>query len=212
MMSQSTVGGQTTGGQSSSGVSQSNLFNASYGNPMSGGLVGSNGTITFGQPLYNVSTTGTSTLGGTRSAVGTGSTLNRTGTGLNGSARINTNSLNGNSRNNGMGINGPASYVTAFAGGVPPVGTLPSSQQLRTNLDQVIARSSVVPRLGDVRIVPDLNGQFVLQGTIRAGSAEEAARQKVLLETMLRLQPGVRDLRNDLQVEENTLPNPRPVR
>jgi hypothetical protein len=203
--------GQTTG--RSGAVAPSNLFGTTYGNPLAAGAVGASST--FGQPLYNVTTTtttttnlaGLGTLGGTRAATGGLRTTGGVG-GVGGLAGVRTgNSLTGGPGNTGMAVPGRPAYVTGLVG-VPP--RLETAPRVQANLNQVLARTASLPARDNVRLSMD-GDVVVMRGTIRAGSPDEADRQRKLIETVLRLQPGVRDVRNELEVEAE-LPPPRPAR
>ena len=70
--------------------------------------------------------------------------------------------------------------------------TQPSAER-RTDLQSIVARSSSISAPAGVNVVMD-SGVVVLRGTV-ANSDE-----KRLVENMVRLQPGVHDLRNELEV------------
>jgi hypothetical protein len=188
------IGGSTSSlGSTNSGiVSASNPLAATYGNPLSGGAVGSNGQITFGKAIYN--STGT-----------TGTTLNRNGIG--GSARVGTNNpLNGS--NNYMAVRSPGAYVTQFVD-FPRAGDLSRpAAQMQGEVNQVLGSSSVVPAGSGIRVMQD-GETMVLQGMVRGRTADDGDRQRLLIESMLRLRSGVRNVKNELQVEPRpTQPTP----
>jgi hypothetical protein len=155
--------------------------------------VGGNGQITFGKAIYN-STTNTNL---------NGANLNRSG----GTARLGTNNpLNGN--NNYMAVRSPGAYVTSFVDFPRAVESVRPPAQLQGELNQVLSSSSVVPAGSGIRVAQD-GETMVLQGMVRGRTAEEADRQRLLIESMLRLRSGVREVRNDLQVEPRpTQPTP----
>jgi hypothetical protein len=73
----------------------------------------------------------------------------------------------------------------------------PARQQIQ--LQQVISRSSSLASRGEIRV--GMEGPAVV---LRGSVADESERR--LAEALLRLEPGVRDVRNELQVREVTPP------
>jgi hypothetical protein len=155
------------------GVSTSNLFANYYGNPMASGLGSSGAQSRFGSPLYQLSTA-------------------TTNIGLTGTAGISSTNMYSN---NSLG----ASYGGRRVVYVPDIGrneprpSPPAQLQLRTDLQQVLARSSSLPSKESIQVMTDGN-VIVLRGTV----ADE--REKRLAESLLRLTPGVRQISNELEV------------
>jgi osmotically-inducible protein OsmY len=67
-----------------------------------------------------------------------------------------------------------------------------SGEALRTDLQQIVSRSSRLPSRGDIQ-VSVVNGVVVLRGTVRN------ERERRLAEAVVRLTPGVRQVQNLLQ-------------
>jgi BON domain len=176
------AGGRTLGGSSYS-VSPTNFLAATYGNPMYPGRPGSTNISAksgggFGQPSFGNVSTGT-----TGGAYGAG--------GRAGTAGVNRGGING-----GVGgIGGVTAEVTpiTFTAEVrfpaPPV----APAAVRTNLQTLIARVPELKNPGDVRIEID-GGTVVLRGRV----ASEDERR--LVEGIVRLEPGVYEVRNELTV------------
>jgi hypothetical protein len=188
----------------------SSFLGAYYGNPLSLGLVGSNGqvatTATFGQPLYNTTsgaglygntggygalggrTTGLGALGGR--GVGALGALGGSGAlgGQGGTASVATGAQNFTPAGVGVVRRAPAAVASLGFSYTPP----PASQ-LVAGIQDVIARSSQLPSKNGIQVALD-GPVVVLQGTV----ADDAERS--LAEGMIRLTPGVHDVRNELVV------------
>jgi hypothetical protein len=166
------------------GVGTGNFFYPYNGNPLYEGWPGNLGKGPGGWalPLYQNSALGI-----------TGSPFN----GLSGLANIN-NSFGGAPGNTGYGRR-PA-YITQIAF---PVRHF-SSGQVQAELRNIIARSSALSQPDDIQV--NMDGQaVVLKGEVTDN------RERRLVESMMRLTPGVHEVRNQLKVKE-VLPAPRRVR
>jgi hypothetical protein len=211
----------------SSAISTSNLFATTYYNPYQQGLLVSNGqTFTpvssagFGQAVFGNISTGS----GSSSRTGFGSTggANRTGTGFGGtstggssmfgSSGSGSTGFGGGSSGFGTGSAGIRSGSTAgmtYTGGNfgasigrtgPAIGSVlnfaaaPRPEfDRRNDLQGIVARSTHVTAPAGVNVGMD-SGTVVIRGTVAT------ADQRRLVENMIRLQPGVHDVRNELQV------------
>jgi hypothetical protein len=131
------------------------------------------------QPLYAVTTTGGTGalgtgLGGAR-GLGTGGTLGNTAVGF-----------------NTMGYPRAPAYTTRLDFTPPPRTTTPTV--MRANIQQLISNAPTLNGNGQ-RIQVAVNGStVVLRGTV------ETDRQRRVAEIMARLNPGVRDVVNEIQV------------
>jgi hypothetical protein len=193
-----TLGSQTT---ASSAISTANPFRSTYGNPFSGGLPNANGRLTFGQALYN---TGTSGSGGAGALAGLGAP------GL-GTAGITTGGLGGGLGAQGVGnasvpyassvgIRRAPAYITVLGPDFAPPQR--SATAVVGDLQQSLDRSA--------RLAPGSVTVRMDQGTAVLSGVVSDARQRRLAEGLVRLTPGVHDVRNDVEVRE-TAPAPRPL-
>jgi hypothetical protein len=133
--------------------------------------------VIFGNPLFsNLGTTTTGLTGGT-------ATLGLGGTGTLGTS---SNFMGANS----LGIRRAPAYTVGMA--FDPVPPRPLVE-IRADLQQVIANSSRLPSRGNIRVTVE-GGTVVLQGRVTND------RERRLAEALLRLTPGVRDVRNDITV------------
>jgi hypothetical protein len=211
----------------SSAISTSNLFATTYYNPYQQGLLVSNGqTFTpvssagFGQAVFGNISTGS----GSSSRTGFGSTggANRTGTGFGGtstggstmfgSSGSGSTGFGGGSSGFGTGSAGIRSGSTTgmtFTGGNfgasigrtgPVIGSAlnfaaaPRPEfDRRNDLQGIVARSTHITAPAGVNVGMD-SGTVVIRGTVAN------ADQSRLVENMIRLQPGVHEVRNELQV------------
>jgi osmotically-inducible protein OsmY len=147
-----------------------------YGNPLSLGMLNANGKATFGRVLYNTTTTATGTTG--------------TGT-----ATI-TRSTTATSTNiNAIGVRRAPAYTASL--GFPSRPTPPSA--VLAEVQAVLDRSTRLPSRASIRAVMD-GRVVVLQGMVQ----DDHERQ--LADSLVRLTPGVADVRNELSVR-----NPTPV-
>jgi hypothetical protein len=220
--------GSGTRGGGNSAVSTSNLFSTTYVNPYQQGLMISNGqTFTqvsnagFGQPVYGTITTGSgsrSSFGSTGANTGagrSGSGSSFGGTSTGGSTMFgSTGSTGFGGGSSGLG-GGSASLRSGgtgqtFAGGSlgpaigrtgPVIGSaLAFSPQVRieanhrTDLQSIVGRSTTTLRTPAGVAVSMDSGAVVLRGTVATPD------ERRLVENMLRLHPGVHEVRNELEV------------
>jgi BON domain len=174
-------------GNSLLGAGTGNLAYPYYANPLYQGWPGNLGKTPGGWavPLNQSSTFGT--LGSAGSAPG-----GLSGFGGPGFANIS------NASGAAGGVRRPA-YITTV---VFPVRPTPSGQ-MQSDLRGLLARSSALARLSNVHVHVD--GQaVVLKGEV----ADD--RERRLVEGMVRLTPGVREVLNELEVRE-VLPQPKRV-
>jgi hypothetical protein len=195
----STLGSQTT---SSPAISTANPFRSTYGNPFSGGAPGGNGQLTFGQPLYTASTAGSGGIGGLAGigapGLGTaGISTGGLGMGGLGTAGIGTANVPFGSS---VGIRRAPQYVTVLGPDFAPPRV--SATALTSDLQQTLNRSS--------RLTPGSVSVRVDGGTVVLTGSVSDARQRRLAEGLIRLTPGVHDVRNDVEVRE-AAPTPRPL-
>jgi hypothetical protein len=182
----STLGG--TGGTNRTGTgrtgtgtftpAQSNLFGGTYGNPLYNGRPGSTNLSLatpggFGAPSYGTTTTGT----------GTGTTGRATGTG--GRATVRSGMTGGTT-----GQTGAPTYVSHIAELKFPVAPVVPSA-IQAELQGVINRTSMWK--GPATVTVEMVGTTaVLRG--RVSDADD----KRMVEGMVRLTPGVRDVINEI--------------
>lgn len=159
------------------GISNTNLFYPTYVNPMTFGLLNSTGSgavnAPFGTPLYSNLTTTTSTTG-TRGGAG-------------GTATVTS----------GMNMPGPQSTsrrMPTYASTVRFRYTPPGPEQRRGDLQAILARTSALTQPAGIQVTMD-GPTVVLRGKV----ADDDERR--LAENVLRLAPGVRAVRNDLEVK-----------
>jgi hypothetical protein len=215
-------------GGASAGVSSSNPFASTYFNPLAQGMPNGSSPA-FGQVLYANTSSGTfnSTFGSNSSGL-TGSSNNRgssfgTYGGTSNASRGTSGGISGGARTAGIGgsmggFGGSATVRTStgsttgglsFPGGSmgttsgrtsPTVATAvrfqsqPVASNLRSlELQNIIVRSTALSAPAGIAVSVD-GPTVVLKGTV----ASEDERR--LVENMLRLAPGVRSVRNELQV------------
>jgi hypothetical protein len=138
-------------------------------------MPGGNANTRFGMPLYNINTTGTS-----------GSYTGNAG-GISGQAAATFNAAAG------------AHRTTPFVAG-PDLSVIPPPVVTKTQLEVqgVFARSTALPSRDNIRVAMEGN-MVVLRGTVND------SRERLLSEAMIRLTPGVYEVRNELQVKSNPL-------
>jgi hypothetical protein len=127
-------------------------------------------TLSFGQPF-----SGTATVSRTSAIGGTGTGNLTQGVNFPGASSI--------------GVRRAPNYV------VEPVFDVPErvlSGEPREDLQAVISRSSRLPSRDSIRVTTE-GGRVVLRGQVRD------EREKRLAESIVRLTPGVREVRNELQ-------------
>ena len=204
------IGGIATPATSGTGVDASNILGGYYASPYYQGRAGATNTTApggFGQTLYSSSGssnafsgsgTGTSRTSSTASRTGntSGTTGNRAG--VNTAFGGNTGFGGANSANNQSGI------VVALPRQISYTATLnfPTPKftpaQVQADLRGVLDRSSMLTNSRGIELVAD--GQVVvLRGNVPTG---DEAR---LVEGMIRLTPGVRDVRNELKFPTPTV-------
>jgi hypothetical protein len=173
-----------TGSITSPGVSSSNLYYGYYANPMTAGMTSSSGTGTtvnapFGTALYsNLMTTTTGTTGA-RGGAG--------GFGAGGTATVTS----------GMSLPGPQSTsrrVPTYSSTVRFRYNAPAPEQRRADLQSILARTSSLTQSAGIQVTMD-GPAVVLRGKV----ADDDERR--LAENVLRLSPGVREVRNELEVK-----------
>jgi hypothetical protein len=168
--------GTTMANTSRSSNTNYNAFSGYFANPMAVGWPGSTGSQvgTFGTPL--VGTLSTSTTGTATFSRGGTATFTQTTTGIY--------SMIGQRRS--------PTYVATL--GFP--FRQPTPSQIEPELQSIIARAQSLPSRGTIRVSTD--GQaVVLRGTV----SDDHERR--LAESILRLTPGVREVRNDLTVRSS---------
>ncbi|HLJ92414.1 MAG TPA: BON domain-containing protein [Gemmataceae bacterium] len=174
--------GLTGGSAGSAGAT--NAFGRYYFNPQGPGAPNASGSLNFYAPIYSGGLTGS--LGGySNSSGGSGSSGYPSG----------ANNLPGGGY--GAGARRPI-YAEAVGAGYPPVApsVAPSAIQ------QMLARSNGLNPNRDIQVAVK-GPAVVLRGTV----ANEHDRR--LAEALVRLSPGVFEVRNELEVPE-TLPLPTP--
>jgi hypothetical protein len=169
-----------TGGSAASIPAKSNVFGGNYANPFSLGIASTGGgtpKASFGQPLYATATT---------------------------TARSsqNTSRLNSATGNAAVGFTTYGTYRD------PPYSTdihediavvAKGSQALQAELRGVIARSSVLKSKTGITVAVE-QGRVMLRGEVAS------ERERRLVESIVRLTPGVRDVGNELTVAANGKP------
>ena len=180
------IAGGGTGGTTIQVPTSANPFIGTYVNPISAGMLNTSGAATstkaFGQPVFNVYSTATSGTTGT--------------TGISGG-------VGGTSTNFGFNTFGMARTPTYAA---VPGETMPlivhANPELRATVVDVLGRATVLQSVAPLKVRVD-NATVFVDGTVAT------AKQKRLIEGMIRLTPGVRDVVNNVEISE-TLPQPRP--
>ncbi|MFM7150409.1 MAG: BON domain-containing protein [Gemmataceae bacterium] len=201
----------TTGG----GMSGRNSFGTTgpfgryYGNPLAIGLPTTTSPanqyqrtfpvpLTFGTPLYGTANLGTSSTGLGTSGLGT-TGLGGRGLGGLGTGGLGTTSGSQFSGASSVGIRRSPGYVTepVFERSVRPglPGLDPSRVTLVSHpeLQSIVSRSTRLPSRDNIRVLSDGETVF-LRGMV--GTEKE----RRLTEAVIRLNPGVRDVQNDLEI------------
>jgi hypothetical protein len=169
------------------GVSSTNIFATYFQNPYviaSGSTGGGTTQMTsrnapFGQPMYGNTTTGAMTAGGLGGMSGMSGMGSRMGTGMTGSS--------GAPFTLAVGAEG-------LGGGATPPATAPAANSaLQTQALNVIQQSSSLPSKANIT-VQVVGSTVILSGTV----ADDHERR--LAANLLRLTPGVGQVRNDLQL------------
>jgi hypothetical protein len=164
----STTGRTPSRSGGSGSISNTNPFSSYYVNPLSMGLgtTSGRGGGGFTSPLYgntSTATTGTATL---------------SGSGYNSNTQVGGTSMGMNRQMYGVNMGTPAQA----AGGLV---------QARSDLQNVITRSSSLPSKGNIQVFMD-GDVVVLRGTVQDD------HERRLAEMLVRFTPGVRELRNEL--------------
>jgi BON domain-containing protein len=179
----------TSASRSASQASSGNPFNPYYTNPMAlglpsrppgtGGATSSTSTVPWGTALYsNVYTKTSSTTNPTLS------TLNQRG-GAFGAGSL------GGFNSSSMSNRRPAGYVTSIES-IAPASAATNGQ--RPAFQDVIARASSLPSRENI-LVDVADGAVILRGTVKT------ERERRLAENLLRLSPGVSQVRNEIVVQ-----------
>ena len=167
-------GGATGGRGTTTTPGSTSFLGAYYYNPYS-----------FGMPTTN--TTASNSTGTSQVAFGTA--LYRLTQTTTGTASVNTQNNNmANGLGVGFGIRRLPAYATTLKFAVPPP---PPPPQVRADLQNMIAQTTQLDSRDAVRIVMD-GTAVVLQGRV----VDDDERR--LVENMVRLTPGVNDVRNEL--------------
>ena len=173
------AGGRTLGGTGVS-ISPTNFLAATYGNPLYSGRPGSTNISPlsgggFGQPSFGATTTGT-----------TGRT---TGTNLNAGRMTGGTATVGTNLNAATQSIVPITYTTEIRFPVTPI----QPPQVQADLQALINRTTALRQPSNVRI--EVNGDVVI---IRGRVADDDERR--LVEGMVRMEPGIRQVRNELTI------------
>lgn len=174
------TGSRTTGTGAAGGSTGFSGGSGGSANSSMGTLGGAGGGGTFGGGQQNTANRGTAGAnpGGTAGVGG------NTNTGMN-----NRGAQNSFAPAAASGLKSGVLYTTTIRFAVP---TAPPAQ-MQSQLSQAIARSTHLSAPGNVQVAFD-NGTVVLRGTV--ANDDEAAHA----ESLMRLEPGVRDVRNELRV------------
>jgi hypothetical protein len=173
------AGGRVTGGSGAVQISSTNFLSSTYANPLYTGRPGSSNISPlsgggFGQPSF-----------GTVSTTGAGG---RTGTtGLGGRTAGGTATIGSNLLTAGTQVNVPISFVTVMRFSAPQV----QSSRLQADLQGMFNRSAAFRLPAGVRVEVD-GATVILRGRV----ADDDERR--LAEGMVRMEPGVREVRNEL--------------
>jgi hypothetical protein len=182
------TGGLGTTGRGRTQIGTTSPLGKYYGNPLAAGLPTARnpqGTqyertfpvpLTFGNPIYDTATLtrtqnqGTTVLGGLGGLGTTGTTQRYAGA-------------------SSVGIRRAPGYITEPVFDLP---ARPSMETLRDDLQGVISRSSRLPSRDAIQVLAD-GETIILRGRVRD------ERERRLTEAILRLSPGVRLVKNELQ-------------
>jgi hypothetical protein len=197
-----TGGGGLTSGAGTNVPSSVSPFISTYANPLVAGMVNTSGQTTlnkaFGQPMF--STYSTAISGNTTSSFGG---IGGTGGNFGGSFGGSFGGAGGLSGNTNFGFNTfgmtrTPNYAATLADDMPRV--VHPNPQLQANIADILRRSTYAQSTTPLRIA-------VKDSVVFIEGAVPTARQKRLIEGMIRLTPGVRDVVNNLEITE-TLPPP----
>jgi hypothetical protein len=174
-------------GSGTQSVGSTSFMGPYFGNPLSLGIPNSSGTLptspTFGTLLYTVSgSSGTNStyagLGGASGSIG-------------GTATTTTGAPGGSS----YGVRRAPAYTTTLGFKYNPE----PPARVQSDLQQSLSHSDRLPSRDGIRVEVD-GSTVVLRGTVTDD------HERRLAEALARLTPGVRDLRNELNVRGNTGP------
>jgi hypothetical protein len=180
-------GGLRGGGATQGGVSTTNAFATTFINPMALGLPAGTSQPRFGSPLYTI--TSSTNVSGNLGASG----FNRGGTAtISGSTTVPT-----YSGANSIGVRRAPAYSTTLGFDYQP----PSAARLQAQARETIAKASKLESKDSILVA--LEGETLV---LRGSAATDQERR--LAESLIRLTPGVHDVRNELEVHE-TAPPPR---
>ncbi len=195
----------TRAGRGSTGINTSNPFQQYYLNPLQHGYSNVS-SATFGEPLYNATILGTTSTGSTGGSGRQNGTTGRAGTNTRGGA---SGGANSGAAATFVPSTTPAiprglPYITGLASDlVPTQSPIPGAAQrneMRTQLKSyLVAAKNRLPNADKIDIGFD-NEQVVLRGEVNS------EREKRLAANMMLLTPGVRGLRNEIQVKGNIPP------
>jgi BON domain-containing protein len=182
------AGGRPIGGSGGVQVSPTNFLAATYANPMYFGRPGATGAFTqgaggFGQPSYGtVSTTVVQTTTGRGANTG-------------GYGRTGTATAGGFSGMNSAGARSAITYATvvAFPGSDAGAARPALDSRLAADLQAMLARSPAIRQPAAITV--EVAGDAVI---LRGRVTDED--EKRLVEGMVALEPGVHEVRNELQV------------
>jgi BON domain len=174
------------GGSGAFQISPTNPFSGTFGNPMYYGRPGStNVSMGAGGTQLKGSGFGQPSFGTVSTASGTTGIAGRTGT-----ATVNNRGLTGGYGGLGGANSTPQVSYTAQVGFRAPPVVAPT---IRLDLQAMVGRSSALRVPGNVR-VEAAGDVIVLRGKV----ADED--EKRLVEGMVRLEPGVHEVRNELEI------------
>lgn len=178
-----TAGRPGVGSTASTGPTAGNLFAPYYNNPLAMGILNATNS-TFGQPIYNSTTGG---VGGTVGGRVGGLTGQGGIAGISGIGQAGLNSVGGSS----IGIRRAPVYFTTLGYTLPRPFVAPLT--VRNDLQLALGRTTMLPSREGLQVLMD--GQTVV---LRGRVADD--RERRLAENVLRLSPGVRAIRNEIEV------------
>jgi hypothetical protein len=202
-MTSNTMGNRTGGSMggrfgTTGGVSSSNPFASTYGNPFAMGLSSSRtgrSSTSFGSAIYGNLTSGTGMYGGSMGGLGSASfrTSNRQGSSMfGGTSQFGQGGFRNTGMNTGMNQGGLGPLYTIIR---PSLPRLPGTMfQVRPDLREVLTRTDVDRLPSRENIQVGMEGHtVVLRGPVKNDY------ERRLAEALIRLSPGVTDVRNELE-------------
>jgi BON domain len=202
--------GQLRAGATSVGVSSANPFASSYTNPIAAGLSGVTGRSTFGTALYaNLNQTGSMTGSGSMGMSGArpGTPMGGAGAGFMGSSAAGAYGAAGRPSSGSYPTLGSSTATTrapTYSAAIGFSATPVAPSGLQTSLQQLLTRSPALQSSPNIQVAMDVS-TVVLRGW----AADEHDRR--LAEGMVRLTPGVYDVRNELVVATAAAPQVPPT-